>query len=120
VRILIADDRSAVRESLEAILHLEEDMEVVGLANNGWEAVRLAERLSPDLILMDVSMPHLDGIEAAQMIKEQGIQTTIVALAVAEGPAFGERALKAGVSAVIDKSDIKVDLVQVIRSVHKE
>jgi DNA-binding NarL/FixJ family response regulator len=120
VRILIADDQSTVRESLEAILQLEEDLEVVGFASNGWEAVRMAESLSPDVILMDVSMPHLDGFEATQMIKREGIQTTVVALVVANGPAFREKALKAGVSAVIDKSDIQVDLVEVIRSVHSE
>lgn len=118
MRILIADDRSAVRESLKAILHLEEDLEVVGFASNGWEAVRLAESLSPDVILMDVSMPHLDGLEAAQMIRREGIPTTIVALVVADGPAIRQKALRAGVSAVIDKSDIEVDLVEVIRSVH--
>jgi DNA-binding NarL/FixJ family response regulator len=120
VRVLIADDQSTVRESLKAILQLEEDLEIVGFASNGWEAVRLAQSLSPDVILMDVSMPHLDGIEAAQMIRMQGIPTAIIALVVANDPASRQKALSAGVGAFIDKSDIQVDLVEVIRSAYTD
>ncbi|MWV46285.1 response regulator [Paenibacillus sp. HJL G12] len=70
IRILIADDQMMIREGLRTILDLEEDMEVVGVANNGIEVCGLAEELRPDLVMMDIQMPQMDGIAALKQIKE--------------------------------------------------
>jgi len=71
IRILIADDHPIVRQGLATVLNQEEDLEVVGLAENGLEAVARAWELRPDIILMDLQMPEMDGVEAIQKIKEE-------------------------------------------------
>jgi DNA-binding NarL/FixJ family response regulator len=80
LRIVIADDQTLFREGLQTILNLEEDMEVIDTANNGQEAVQLVERLQPDIVLMDVEMPVMNGIESTRLIKERVPDTHVLIL----------------------------------------
>lgn len=80
IKILIADDQMMIREGLRTILDLEEDMEVVGAANNGVEVCKLADALRPDLVMMDIQMPQMDGIAALKHIKQSHPDTSILIL----------------------------------------
>ncbi len=80
IKILIADDQMMIREGLRTILDLEEDMEVVGAANNGVEVCKLADALRPDLVMMDIQMPQMDGIAALKRIKQSHPDTSILIL----------------------------------------
>ena len=71
IKVLIADDQGLIRESLSIVLNIEDQLTVVGLAEDGKEAVRLCESLSPDVVLMDINMPNMDGVSATKLIKEQ-------------------------------------------------
>lgn len=117
LRVLIAEDQPDVRKGLQAVLQLENDIQVVGTAANGLEAVELAERLRPDVVLMDWCMPHLDGYEAAQRIRDKGLAVRIIALATHGDPALRQKPEHAGVVAIIDKGSPDTQLAQVIRSV---
>jgi DNA-binding NarL/FixJ family response regulator len=117
VRILIADDQANVRKGLQVVLQLEDGLEVVGTAANGLEAVELAERLSPDVILMDLSMPYLDGFEAMRRIRDKKLPTLVIALTTHSDPVSQEAAERAGAVALIEKGAPDSGLVQIIRSV---
>ena len=119
IRILIADDQAHVRKGLQAVLELEDDLEIVGTATNGLEAVGLAERLRPDVILMDLSMPHLDGAEAAQRIRDKGLPPLIIAMTTHSNPESRRRAERAGTVALIEKDAPDISLSQFIRSVYR-
>lgn len=80
IRILVADDQMMIREGLRTILDLEEDMEVVGVANNGVEVCKLADELRPDLVMMDIQMPQMDGISALKHIKQTLPDTSVLIL----------------------------------------
>ena len=116
MRILVVDDQINVRKGLEAILQLEIDIEIVGSASNGLEAVEFAEQLNPDIILMDLSMPHLDGYEAIRRIRTNNAPTAIIAMDIQPGPNNIQYAMEAGANNVIDKSNPDLNLIQIIRS----
>ena len=97
IRILIADDSDKVRQGLRSILEFTEDMEVVGDAVNGLKAIQQVEQLRPDLVLMDLEMPKLDGLEATQRIKERFQPTIIVMLTIHTSDSNREKAMQAGV-----------------------
>jgi DNA-binding NarL/FixJ family response regulator len=90
---------------------------VVGIANNGLEAVDLAERLRPNVILMDLSMPYLDGLEATQLIRSRESAAAVVLMATATDPTLWHQARQAGAVALIEKGAPGTELAQVIRSV---
>lgn len=96
LRIVIADDQTLFREGLQTILNLEEDMEVVGVAENGQEALELVNRLQPDVVLMDIEMPVMNGVESTRRLKEQLSHTKVLILStfaednyIVEGLAHG-------------------------------
>ncbi len=99
IRILIADDHPIVREGLATVLNQEEDLEVVGLAENGLEAVAAARKLSPDIILMDLQMPEMDGVEAIQEIKEEAPDIGIIILTTYDADDYIFRGIEAGPAA---------------------
>ena len=84
IKLLLADDHILVRRGIMALLEKEKDMEIIGEAENGREAVKKAKQLSPDIVLMDISMPSLNGIEAAYQIKKYNIDTKVLILTMHE------------------------------------
>jgi len=119
IRILLVDDHQIVREGLRALLELEHDLTVVGEAANGRQAVELAGRLQPDVVVMDVAMPELDGIEATRRTKEAAPQAKVIALSMHSDRRFVTRALAAGVSGYLRKGCAFEDLAQAVRCVHQ-
>lgn len=115
IRILLADDHSIVRTGIAAILGYEKDITVVGEAEDGEEAIRLAQKLSPDIVLMDLMMPGMDGVEATRTIRETLPDTKVLILTTFGTSADVARAIAAGASGAIVKDISKDDLVSAIR-----
>ncbi len=116
-RILIADDHAIVRDGVRALLSLADDMEVVGEAPGGQEAIDLAVSLEPDLILMDIAMPGLGGLEATIEIRKRVPRARIIVLSQYGDPEYVRRFLKVGVSGYMLKKAAGADLVAAIRAV---
>jgi DNA-binding NarL/FixJ family response regulator len=114
IRVLIADDHRLFAEALEAILGIDERIAVVGHASDGEEAVKLVIELAPDVVLMDISMPVLDGIEAAQAIREQVDDASILMLTASDSRADVDRAREAGAAGYITKDRIAAELIDAI------
>jgi two-component system, NarL family, nitrate/nitrite response regulator NarL len=114
LRVLIADDHRLFAEALQAILAADERIEVVGQAADGGEAVTLARALEPDVVLMDVSMPVLDGFEATQEIRAESEQTRVLMLTGSNSPADVERSREVGASGYVTKDRIASELVAAI------
>lgn len=119
IRVLIADDHRVVREGLGAILKTKGDMDVVGEATNGIEAVQAAKSLKPDVILMDISMPQMDGVEATRVIKKERPQIGIVALTMHDDDPTIFALVRAGVNGYLLKDSDSVDIVKAIRAIYK-
>jgi DNA-binding NarL/FixJ family response regulator len=117
VRVLIADDQALVRGGFRMILEAKEDMEVVGEAGDGAEAVALVERLQPDVVLMDVRMPDVDGIEATRRIAASGSSARIVILTTYDVDEYVFAALRAGASGFLLKDVRPPELTEAIRVV---
>ncbi len=118
-RVLIADDHALMREGIIAFLKFYDDIEIVGEASNGLEAIERAVKLKPDVILMDVSMPELGGIEATLEIKNRMPGMKILILTQYSDKEYVSRLLKAGVSGYILKQAVGTDLISAIRAVAK-
>ena len=114
LRVLIADDHRLFAEALEAILATDERIEVVGQAGDGSEAVELARRLGPDVVLMDVSMPVLDGFEATREIRAASDDTLVLMLTGSNSRADVDRSREAGASGYVTKDRIASELVAAI------
>jgi DNA-binding NarL/FixJ family response regulator len=117
VRVLIADDQALVRGGFRMILDAREDMEVVGEAGDGAEAVELVESLRPDVVLMDVRMPGVDGIEATRRIVASGSSARIVILTTYDVDEYVFSALRAGASGFLLKDVRPADLTDAVRVV---
>jgi two-component system, NarL family, nitrate/nitrite response regulator NarL len=114
LRVLIADDHRLFAEALEAILAADERIEVVGQASDGSEAVELARTLSPDVVLMDVSMPMLDGFEATREIRVADEDVRVLMLTGSNSRADVDRSREVGASGYITKDRIASELVAAI------
>jgi DNA-binding NarL/FixJ family response regulator len=112
VRILIADDDWLFAESLMVVLNEEERLEVVGIAENGQQAVALAAELRPDVILMDLNMPVMDGLEATRRIRETGLETQILILSGTNGDMASKDAVAAGANAYLRKDAGVEELIE--------
>ena len=96
IRILLADDHAVVRQGFKMILGAQPDMEIVGEAGNGREAVELAEQLQPDIVVMDVAMPELNGIEATRRLAASAPHTRVLALSMHKDSVYVREILRAG------------------------
>jgi two-component system, NarL family, response regulator LiaR len=114
VRILLADDHLLFAESLMALLSEDERVEVVGIAQNGVQAVELAVELEPDVILMDVMMPMMDGLEATREIRKRGLKSQVLILTGTDAPMSSEEAAKAGANGYLRKEQSIEDLRSVL------
>ena len=116
IAVLVADDEPLFVEMVRAMLSGEEGIEVIGTAGDGRAAVRLAVELNPDVTLMDVSMPVMDGIEATTRIRERNPEAAVLILTGGTTPGDVDRARKAGASAYVTKDRIATDLIAEIRN----
>lgn len=116
-RVLIADDHGLVRKGLRFVLEREQDIEVVGEAGDGREAVRLAEELEPTVIIMDIAMPYLNGIDAAAQIVKRKPTTGVIMLSVHSDESYLLRALSAGAKGYLLKDSAELDVVRAIEAV---
>jgi DNA-binding NarL/FixJ family response regulator len=117
IRVLLADDQALVRAGFRLILELEEDMEVAGEAADGQEAIRLARELEPDVVLMDVRMPELDGLEATRRLVATGSPVRVLVLTTFDADEYIYEAMKAGASGFLLKDVPREQLVAGVRVV---
>jgi two-component system, NarL family, response regulator NreC len=117
IRILLADDHTIIRSGLKLLLEQQADFKVVGEASNGREAVELAARHHPQVVILDIGMPQLNGIEATRQILTQEPQTQVVILSMHSDEGYVLRALKAGARAYILKNSAEADLIRAVRTV---
>jgi len=117
IRILLADDHCLFREGLAGIVNAQPDMEVVGEASNGQEAIAMAAALKPDLVLMDIQMPEVDGLEATRQILQATPQVSIVILTVREEPEKLFQAIKNGARGYLLKSMKSKEMIALLRGV---
>ena len=119
VKVLIVDDHAAVREGLQSLLGLQDGIEVVGEAADGLEAVEQACRLVPDVVLMDLVMPKMDGIEATRRIRALNPVTQVIILTSFSEEDMATEAIEAGASRYLLKNVAPNDLVEAIRAAHQ-
>jgi len=117
IRILLADDHAVVRQGFKLILASQPDMEIVGEAGNGREAVALAERLHPDVAVIDVAMPELNGIEATRRMGESAPRTRVLALSMHKDSVYVREILRAGARGYLLKDQVDSDLIAAVRAV---
>ena len=119
IKILLADDHTILRSGLKLILDQEMDIEVVGEVEDGRECIKMVEELSPDVILMDIGMPNLNGIEASHQIKKRFPDVEVLVLTIHDTEEYIYQAFCAGASGYLLKKSAHNDLISAIRSVHK-
>jgi len=117
IRVLIADDHALVRESVRAILANENDIEIVGTAGDGQEAVELSTSFHPDVVVMDISMPKMDGIHATELIRQTEDTARIVILSMHVNAALVQQAIRMGALGYVLKRQATDELPRAIRSV---
>jgi len=119
IKILLADDHALVRQGFRMILEAQPDMEIVGQAGNGREAVELAEKLHPDVVVMDVAMPELNGTEATRRLAASTPRTRVLALSMHKDSVYVREILRAGARGYLLKDSGDTDLVAAVRAVAK-
>ncbi|MCJ7531919.1 MAG: response regulator transcription factor [Anaerolineales bacterium] len=119
INVLIADDHAVVRAGLRALIKANKELELVGEATGGYEALELIEKTKPDVLVLDLSMPDLDGISVTRILKEKGHTTCILILTVHEDEALLREAIKAGASGYIIKHAAEAELISAIQAVKR-
>ncbi|MFS0862678.1 response regulator [Fredinandcohnia sp. 179-A 10B2 NHS] len=119
IKLVIADDQELIRESLSIVLDMDDEIEVVGLAENGAEAVSLCEKISPNIILMDIHMPEMDGIAATKIIKQRWPNTKVLILTTFQEVHHVIDALTIGADGYLLKAIHPKDLLAGIKLIHK-
>ena len=119
IRVVLAEDQAMVRGALSALLELESDLDVIGSAANGEEAWTLIERDKPDILVTDIEMPKLTGLELAQRIRDRGVECKVIILTTFARPGFLRRALDAGVGGYLLKDAPADQLAEALRKVHR-
>jgi DNA-binding NarL/FixJ family response regulator len=117
IHVLIAEDHLMVREGIQALLERAGDIHVMGEASNGQEAIEMTEALKPDVLIMDIMMPRMNGIQAAANIRELKLPTHILLLSMYSDEGFVHQALQYGVKGYVLKSSVSDELLQAVRAV---
>jgi two-component system response regulator NreC len=117
IRILLADDHVVMRSGLRLLLERQPNLQVVGEAADGQEAVRLAASEKPEVVIMDIAMPHLNGVEATRQIVTRNPDTAVVILSMHSDESYVLRSLKAGARAYLLKDSAEADLIAAIRAI---
>jgi len=117
IRVLIAEDHLMVRAGIRALLEKTGDIHVLGEASNGQEAVEMTENLKPDVLIMDIMMPRMNGIQAAENIREKRLPTHILLLSMYSDEGFVHRALQCGVKGYVLKSSVSDELLWAVHAV---
>ena len=118
IRLMLVDDQTLIRQGLASLLSLEEDFQIIGHAGHGQEAVSLAESLRPDIVLMDIRMPIMDGVDATKSIKEKHPDIKVLVLTTFDEDEYIVKAMQAGASGYLLKDAPTEQLAAAIRSVH--
>jgi two-component system response regulator NreC len=118
IRLLLVDDHAVVRSGLRMLLELQTDMKIVGEASNGADAIELCTRLHPDVVVMDLTLPDMSGIEVTRVVKKTMQNVNVVALTIHEDQVYFFETLKAGASGYVPKRAAPEDLVNAIRAAH--
>jgi DNA-binding NarL/FixJ family response regulator len=118
ITVLLADDHKIVREGLRSIVEASADLQIIGLAENGQQAVELAILHCPDVAVMDISMPVMDGIEATRLIRARCPQTRLVMISWYDSPKYIQRGLGAGAQGYVLKDDAGTELIAAVRALH--
>ena len=119
IRVLIADDHAILRSGLKLLVNSQPDMEVVGEGADGKQAIEIARETKPDIALLDLSMPHVGGMNALQAVVRECRKTRVVVLTMHDDPAYLRSVLAAGASGYVLKRSVDADLLSAIRAVHK-
>jgi RNA polymerase sigma factor (sigma-70 family) len=119
IRVLVADDHAIIREGLRVMLGNQPDMEVVGVAANGREAIRLVDEKEPDVAVIDISMPELNGIEAISQMLPRHPHIKVIVLSIHETKPYVHRALKAGARGYLIKETAGLEVVDAVRAVYR-
>lgn len=119
IRLLLVDDQQIVRQGLKSLLEAKPDLEVVGEAENGQQAIAQVETLHPDIVLMDVRMPVMDGVDATRLIHQQFSQTKVLVLTTFDDDEYVSQAMRVGARGYLLKDTHSDDLAAAIRAVHK-
>lgn len=119
IRVLVADDHPILRSGLRLLLSAEPDMEVVGEAHTGQEAIDKVRELEPDVVVMDIAMPQMSGLEATTRISDLGLQTKVLILTVHAESDYLLPVVRAGGSGFVRKSQADTDLLEAVRAVHR-
>ena len=120
IKVLVADDHAIVREGVCLVLRGYDDIEVIGEASDGSQAVEQVDKLKPDLVLMDITMPVMGGLEAIQLIKQKHPEVHVLALTVHESPEYLRRVLSLGAAGYLLKGTTSSELVSAVRAVHDQ
>jgi DNA-binding NarL/FixJ family response regulator len=119
ITVLLADDHTVVRQGLRALLEAEEDMTVVGEAENGRQAVQMAKRLQPEVVVMDIAMPQLNGLEATKQISKESPKSHVLILSSYSDDEYVQQLTDAGAAGYLVKQTAATDLVAAIREAKK-
>jgi DNA-binding NarL/FixJ family response regulator len=117
IKVVIAEDHLMVRAGIRALLEQAGDMHVVGEASNGQEAVEIVQALRPDVLIMDIMMPQMNGIQAAESIHKQKLPTNIMILSMYDDASLVHQALQSGAKGYVLKSSVSDELIQAVRAV---
>src|SRR5579875_3331576 len=119
IRVLLADDHAVLRAGLRALLAGEPDMEVIGEATDGEDAIVQAQRLRPDVLVLDIAMPRVNGLEVIRRIREQGLDVKVLVLTMHSEEQYLLQVLRAGGSGYVLKASADTELMEAIRTVHR-
>ena len=114
ITVLLVDDHVLIRRGIRSVLDNHNDIKIVGEASNGLEAVQYARSLKPHVVIMDITMPYMDGVQATRLIKQEHSHTKIIGLSVLETATMREALLQAGAVAYLNKDNVGDDLYQII------